>query len=152
MFTNPKWFQIFRSNLIPTNYHHYNSSRIPETLLNYDNSTLFESKNEPNSWFSVQLKSKKIIPSGYLLRSHGNSGNTPKTWRLEGSNDNNQWIVIDQQENRDWKTKQWSEVYLPVQTKEAFSYFKFTQTGKNYQKDDYLRLNYFEIFGTILDQ
>jgi hypothetical protein len=123
-----------------------------EHLLIYDNQTLFHSNGEPNSWFSVQVKSKKIIPSGYLLRSWTNYPCTPKTWKLEGSIDNQQWAIIDQQNNRDWRTKEWSEVYFPVQTKQAFSIFKFTQTGTNYQNDNWLVLNYFEIFGAILDQ
>jgi hypothetical protein len=81
-----------------------------------------------------------------------NHGWAPKTWKLEASNDNEEWTIIDQQINRYWKVKEWSEVYFPVQTKEAFSYFKFTQTGKDYDRYDYLVLNYFEIFGNILDK
>jgi hypothetical protein len=124
----------FNSNAITSSYK-------PENLLNYDNNTLFNSNREPNSWFSIQLKTQKIIPSGYLLRSYSQGLSAPKTWKLEGSNDNYQWIIIDQQENRDWMTKEWSEVYFPVQTKEAFSYFKFTQPGKNYNNYDALVLN-----------
>jgi hypothetical protein len=97
-----------------------------------------------------------MMISGYLLRSWKFSGSynneNPKSWKMEGSNDGNHWILIDSQSNNDWVTQDWSQKYFPTQTKEAFSYFKFTQTGKNYCGSDYLRFNYFELFGTIFDQ
>jgi hypothetical protein len=130
----------------------YGSQYQPENLFLYDDLTCFCSKDEPNSWFCFQLKSKKIIPCGYLLRSYGNWDETPMTWVLEGSNDGVEWKIIHQRENKDWKTKSWSEVYFRVQTKEAFSSFKFTQNGGNYRSHIFLCLNYFELFGEMLNK
>jgi hypothetical protein len=119
----------------------------PESILKYDNSTLFHSQNQPNSWICIKMNTKKVAPSGYLLRSwYGSGRNNLKNWTLEASNDNVSWIQLDQQIDRNWITKDWSEVYFPVNTKEAYSYFKFTQTGKNDGNQDYFRLNYVEFF------
>jgi hypothetical protein len=129
------------------------SSYKPETMLNYDNSTYFASQNQPNSLFCIKLNAKQIILSGYLLRSYsGVTTNNIESWKLECSKDNSNWIVIDKQIERNWITQDWSEVYFPVQAKEAFSYFKFTQIGQNYLGYNHFELNYLEFFGAILDQ
>jgi hypothetical protein len=128
------------------------SSQQPKNLLIDDRDTKFLSKNEQNSWFCVSVDSQKIILSGYFLRSYKNYPCTPKNWKLEGSYDKENWKLIDRQVQINWKTQEWSEVYFPVQSAESFSYFKFTQTGKNYNGNHHLLLSYFEIFGTICDQ
>jgi hypothetical protein len=124
-----------------------------EKALIYDTSTYFLSENHSNSWISVQLISKKVSLEGYLLRSSTNKwGYNPKNWKLEASNDNVSWVQLDQQINRNWVNPDWTEVYFPVSSKESFSYFKFTQTGKNYDNCDYFLVPYLEFFETILDQ
>jgi hypothetical protein len=67
------------------------------------------------------------------------------------SNDNINWVQLDQQIDRDWASQEWSEVYFPVETNEVFSYFKFIQTGKSYNNLDYFQLTYLELFGTIFE-
>jgi hypothetical protein len=130
---------------------HNSSSYNPENILNYD-SSYFWSQNEQNSWLCIQLTSQKVILSGYLLRSSTNQFNhNLKNWTLKASKDNMDWIQLDQQMNRNWVNPDWTEVYFPIQTKKSFSYFKFTQTGKNYNNSDYFFMNYLEFFGTILD-
>jgi hypothetical protein len=42
--------------------------------------------------------------------------------------------------------KDFSEVSIPVQTKEPFSYFRLTQTGKDTHNMNYFQLNYLEQF------
>jgi hypothetical protein len=71
------------------------------------------------------------------------------SWKLEGSDDNLNWILIDNQINRNWITTDLSDVYFPVQSKEPFSYFRFTKTGKNTYNSDYFQLNYLDFFGAI---
>jgi hypothetical protein len=143
--TEPNPFTFSYSSVI-------NSSYEPKNLLNYDNSTYFQSQNQPNSWFCIKLNTKQLILSGYFLRSYyGTNNHGLKNWKLECSKDNVNWVIIDQQIERNWITNM-SEVYFPVQTKESFSYFKFTQAGKNIGNNDHFLLNYLEFFGTILDQ
>jgi hypothetical protein len=124
-----------------------------ENILNYDDSR-WCSKHEANSWLCIKFTSKRILFTGYYLRSDSNSFGIgdPKSWKILCSNDNVNWKMIDEQTNRDWVTKLGSEVYFPVEAKEPFSSFKFIQTGKNYLNNDYFQLFYVEFFGTIFSQ
>jgi hypothetical protein len=120
------------------------SSEQPENLLNY-NDSVFCSQRKPNQWLSLKLHTKKILLSGYLLRSCPVAWANIKTWKLEGSNDNINWILIDHQIDRNWVTKDLSEMYFPVKAKEPFSNFRFTQTGPG-TGNFYFQLNYLEQF------
>lgn len=116
----------------------------PDSLFHYDDYYWF-SKNLSNSWIYIKFNAKKICLSGYLLRSYyGSDFVNPKTWILEALNDNIHSILIDEQNNLNWVTKDWSEVYFPVEMRESFSILKFTQTGKNYRNTDYFLLNFME--------
>jgi hypothetical protein len=119
-------------------------------ILDYDDSNWWFSKNEPNSWICIKFNSKRILLSRYFFRSGGMSGIcNPKSWKLLVSNDDVTWIQVDEQINRDWVAKDFTEVYFPVETIESFSHFKFIQTGKNYFNDNRFLLCYVEFFGTI---
>jgi hypothetical protein len=133
------------SSVLSSSYHSNN-------LLIF-NEKYWVSEDESNPWICFKFNTKKIILSGYLFRSlHDNSYFNPKSWKLEASNDNSNWILIDNQVNRDWVTREWIEVYFPVETKNGYSYFKFTQTGKTYQGQIRFVLNFVEFFGTIILQ
>jgi hypothetical protein len=130
----------------------YNSNSRPANILTF-NENYWLSQDDPNPWICFKLNSKKIFLSGYLFRSLFSTNYcNPKSWKLEASNDNINWILIDKQVNRDWVTHQWIEVYFPVEAKESYSYFKFTQTGNSYCNSLRFLLNFVEFFGAIIDQ
>jgi hypothetical protein len=139
-------FKKTESNSLSFTCSSFNSSSYkPENLLNYDNSTRFRSQNQPNSLVCIELNTKQMILSGYLLRSYiGTSNYNLKSWKLEGPKDNVNWVILDKQIDRNWVTKDWSEVYFPIQTKEHFSYFKITQIGKNIHNNDHFILIYLD--------
>jgi hypothetical protein len=138
------------SNSISLSCSSFLSSDVPENILIYDNKTAWHSEDKSNSWISMKFNTRKIKLSGYFFRSfHGAGGSNPKTWKVEASNDGNKWILIDEQKNLNWITHDFSEVYFPTETKDAFSYFKFTQTGGNYINYNYFALNFLELFGMI---
>ena len=63
--------------------------------------TCFQSQNEPNSWICFEFKNYHLIPSNYVIRTYKNEHKAhPKTWVIEGSNDKEKWIPIDEQ--KDW--------------------------------------------------
>lgn len=73
----------------------------PFNLLQYDNKeNYFISDNFPNSWICFEFKNYKIIPTNYIIRSRNNeNSNHLKSWIVEGSNDKNYWIKLDEQIN-----------------------------------------------------
>ena len=57
--------------------------------------------DKPNSWICFEFKNYRIIPSNYSIKSWNNGPGKghPKSWRIEISNDKNDWISIDEQNN-----------------------------------------------------
>jgi hypothetical protein len=100
----------------------------PENLLNYYNSC-FVSQDQPNQWLSVKFSTNKNFLSGYMLRSCQSGWCNLKSWKTEGSNDKLNWTLIDNQISRNLITKDFSEVDFPVQSKDPYSSYRFTQTG-----------------------
>ena len=52
-------------------------------------------------WICFEFKKRKIIPSGYTIRSHsvGSNNRHPKSWIIEGSEDGLNWTKLDEQKN-----------------------------------------------------
>jgi hypothetical protein len=129
------------------------SSYKPENILTTENA-YWLSQNRPNYFMCLKFNSRKNKLSGYLLHSWGGTDSSnPKNWKVEASNYTAKWTQIDQQVNCHWINQDFSEVYFPIEAKEAYSCFKFTQTGKNYNnKRNFFILNFIEFFGTIFEQ
>ncbi|KAK8870689.1 hypothetical protein M9Y10_008576 [Tritrichomonas musculus] len=66
-----------------------------------DHSKYFFSQNQENSWICFDFKKYKIIPKNYSVKSHDNLPNNchPRSWVIEGSNDNNTWEIVDEQKD-----------------------------------------------------
>ena len=74
----------------------------PKNVIIYeDKKKSFWSNLKSNSWLCFDFKQNRVIPSDYTIRSCSCSVNWahPKSWVIEGSNDNGSWSIIDQVEN-----------------------------------------------------
>ena len=75
---------------------------------------------------------------------------TPKTWEIRGSNDRNEWTVIDRQS--DYQNS--FDTAFPINStnkSKRFRYIRYAQLdafGLPYQKY-YVSISYFEFFGNI---
>jgi hypothetical protein len=70
-------------------------------------------------------------------------------WKIEISNDQNNWICIDEQ--GDELNNSDNAKSLQVNKTELFSFVRITQTGKRTSSNDwYFMLKGFEIFGEII--
>ena len=76
----------------------------PQNLINYDDNkkTYFSSENLENSWVSFNFNNYSVIPLNYTLQSVFDKScdiSNPKDWVIEGSNNNVEWSIIDEQKN-----------------------------------------------------
>jgi hypothetical protein len=102
--------------------------------------------NTQNSWFCVHFNHLKISLSGYRLKAYDQS-NRPTGWKLEGSNDQKQWTLIDQR--NDELNNSDVENSFSVQSSDFFSTFKFTQTKINGNNNWLFYVKSVEFFGKI---
>lgn len=133
-------------------------------LIKYDSNNInnhYYNKNskfptEKDSWIIFDFGERKINLSSYTIRSNGGSINGhahPKTWKILGSNDNEQWETINEQTNNPilngpnkqhrFECQQTSKYYRYIQYKQEDSW----DDDKRYQYVVYLTC--IEFFGSI---
>lgn len=118
----------------------------------------FVSENKPNSWLLFDFKKNRIIPSHYTVRTRsGCDCCHPATWVIEGSNDNSQWDVIDQQNDCPYlKGIRLVHTFeINKQDSKEYQYIRFRQTGKSANasgiNDDHLVINSLEFYGSLIE-
>ncbi len=99
-------------------------------LLDNDATTKFGCSNTADAW-AIIIASKPVAVTQYSFvtgsDTYNNPGRTPRSWKIEGSNDNMTWTVIDEQvQNYKAKTSSKEETTFEVNGTEAYKFFKFT--------------------------
>lgn len=127
---------------------------VPTNVYEYDNDdSLFYSKEngKEDQWLCFDFKEHKIIPTNYTMRSTA-SFDKPKSWVLEGSNDNSKWDVIDERKD-DSSLKQNMTIKtftVSSNAKNAYRYVRIRQTGLNWYNRYYLTFGKFEFYGVFI--
>lgn len=116
-----------------------------------DKDKYFASKNEPDQWICFDFKNHKITPTDYTIRSYSNGSWHPKSWVIECSNDNIKWIEIDSEENcSHLKGKGFIHTFsLSKKICERFKYIRLRMTNANWEQNNTLRINSFEVYGSL---
>ena len=95
---------------------------------NYTSST-------PSSWMAVDLKGKRVRPTGYVLSGDKftSSGSYHlRHWRIEGSVDGATWTTLRVHSNDRSITQASPSAYWPIDNAtSAFTHFRILQTGMN---------------------
>lgn len=126
-----------------------NHTGIPGNVLTL-NDSYWISKNQKNSWILFNFNNKRVSPSGYTIRNLNKGGwfsHSPQGWRLEGSNDQKNWVVIHEVKNNTTFQKSNEVGIFACQTSQYFSFLKLTQIQENLNKSDYFVLNFIDFFG-----
>lgn len=128
-----------------------NSSYPIKNLLNKDTNRKFLTQNTPNSWICFDFKNKKISPTHYSIQTHCGCY-LIKNWKLEGSNDNVSWDVIDEQTNCEFTHKSNIIHTFQIRNKsdKKFRYLRIFSTGKNWENYNEIYLSSIEFYGTLI--
>lgn len=155
------YFQNKTSNHIEKEINFYSSSaynincRPRNVALFGQQDKFFLSQNFPNSWILFDFRDHKILPTNYTIRTisyfdeiHGSRH--LKSWIVEGSSDNENWEIIDEQLNCEYLRKNDAFTFNIDENKsKEFNFIRLTQIDKNWEDDDYLAIESFEIFGVL---
>lgn len=133
------------------------SGQINDLLDFDDKSSFFETNSKPNSWICFEFINHKIIPSSYIIRTIDSENNDHlKSWIVEGSNDNKNWIKIDENQNCS-HLKGSEKVHLFTISKheeQMFKYIRIQQTGPNWysgnNQDHHLCMSAIEFYGILI--
>ena len=77
---------------------------IPSNVTEFDsNHLIFSSLNVKNSWLKFNFIGRKIQPTFYSIKTcksvKGKKGDNLKSWVIEGSNNDRDWVVLDERNN-----------------------------------------------------
>lgn len=120
-----------------------------------DNSKYFRSKNVENAFICFDFKDKRIIPLNYTIKTASNNSIRPKHWVIEASDDNDNWTIIDRQDNCEYmndfnRTKTFS---INNSQNVKYRYIRMRQTAPNwYDKNrcNILVIGSIEFYGYLI--
>ncbi|KAK8840628.1 hypothetical protein M9Y10_030402 [Tritrichomonas musculus] len=136
------------------NYSNSGSLLARSVSLFEDEGRYFYSAKSPNSWICLDFKDHRVIPTAYTIRTRhcGTNDRHLKSWILEGSKDNDSWKTLDEQNdcshlngNRFFHT-----FNINQNNTEEYKYLRIKQTGPNWNNDNYLIIDSFELYGTLI--
>ncbi|EAY07348.1 hypothetical protein TVAG_139780 [Trichomonas vaginalis G3] len=114
----------------------------------YRNDANFYTCSYPNSWIKADLKGYKLKPTSYKLHPTVRyDTHLLRRWKLEGIKEDGTTVVLDNDKYYEFKQSEIKE--FPLQTNEYFVSFKLTQTGKDSNNCDILRINIFDFKGKL---
>lgn len=116
----------------------------------------FHSRNEPNSWICYDFKENKVKLSHYSLQSHGHGGRSNNhlfTWCIEGSDDMNDWEMLDTRNAEESVARSNCTNTFQINKSKQNKYYRYIrlrQTGVNTCNNNSLVFSALEFFGKIL--
>jgi hypothetical protein len=111
----------------------------------------FATNNVANSWIRINFKTNRIKPTHYSIRSRTDGGGHHlRSWVVEGSNNEENWVNLDVQENNCDLTGSGAVHTFAVGNPDIFSIIRIRQTGANSDNSHYLIVKSIELFGTLL--
>lgn len=100
----------------------------------------------------MDFKDKKVALTGYSLKSHSTAWNYDsffKSWKIEGSNDKDNWTLVDEQKNSTVLHSFLAEGHWSCKKPAPYKYFRIMMTDMNTQNNYCMKLHAIELFGQI---
>ena len=132
----------------------HSSSFVPQNVTLFDSNDHFISQNEQNSWICFDFKDHKVVPSAVTIKTRNGSQTDyqPRSWVIEGSNDNNSWEILDQEDDSP-HLHGGNMVHTFTMNRpnsNEFQYIRMRLTGPNWSGDNYMVVCSFEIYGRLI--
>lgn len=135
----------------------YNSNYNISNIIDYKNEAFLycsSSLTNPNEFFVLKFENSSFLLHGYEVLGAVSKGTCigPISWRVEGSNDEQEWTLIDERTNDKSIVDSLGPVYFKcTETVNYFRCIKFTQIQNNAKANKRLIISKFEIYGNYLD-
>jgi hypothetical protein len=126
----------------------------PRNVADLTANSYFASRNEPNQYIGYDFKSRRVRPTGYVIRScwNGYTGSENlKSWVIEISDDGTKWTEIDRRENNDDLDGQNIVYPFSISAGRDARFIRLRQIGKNHIGGWCIMISAFEIFGTLIE-
>lgn len=107
--------------------------------------------SEQGSWIEFDFKTFKLLPTRYTLKTIVADVKLPymKSWRIDGSDDEIHWDVLDEQRNSNTGNESKAFHTWEIVSSRSYRYIRLTQTDKNGSDNHCLFIHGIEFFGTL---
>lgn len=128
----------------------------PRNVVDFTDNINFSSSIEKNAWIMYDFIEKKVRPNFYSIRSLENKAGDGhlRSWVVEGSNDNKDWVILDKRNNMKCMNNSLAEFTFKIENSENsdefFRYLRLRSVGMNWQNDQFLALVALEYFGSLI--
>lgn len=120
----------------------------------FDSDDGFSSKDIPESWLKIEFKNHLIIPTDYVIKTSGAYTDEwrPKSWVIEGSNDNSKWEILSEEKNCNYLNGNLIVHAFKIQkvADKGFKYIRMKQTGTNVNNDNVFDIGSIEFYGSLI--
>lgn len=125
----------------------------PTQVADFEWDDFWYSQNEVDQWIMFDFQNVKVGITNYTIKTHRYSTDSThmRSWDLEGSNDNTNWIVIDQRSTDILNGSSIVQVFMCKPIEQTFQYIRIRQTEENHRGDNILALTNVEFFGHIFE-
>lgn len=132
-----------------------NEELSPRNVILFDDKSKdFISDDKENSWIEFDFKNHTIIPKHYTIRSYNRppSLHHPKSWIIEGSNDRENWDVVDEQrETASLNRRDHFHTFaIKNQNLSNYRFLRMRQTALNWIGNNQLCLGSVEFYGYLI--
>ena len=132
-----------------------NTPYYPSNVIEYDDrNKWFHSQRQSNNWICFDFNENSVIPTNYKIRSSEYSANShnPRSWNIEGSNDNNEWEVLSEEKDSQYLNGSHLVHLFSINKKQnkKYRYIRMRLTDKNWCNSDYFMLDSFELYGNLI--
>ena len=112
------------------------------------------SDNAPDQWIRFDFKTARVILTYYTLKTYNYvaGGNHMKSWVVEGSSSDNDWLEIDRRQSTNDLNDKFAVKTFKCKNSSSFRYYRIRQTGKTHCESDMMALTSVEFFGTYRDE
>ncbi|KAK8880688.1 hypothetical protein M9Y10_003372 [Tritrichomonas musculus] len=123
-------------------------------VIDYDDANKeFCSKDMKNSWLRFDFKDRQIKVTAYTIRSFFGEENDehPKSWVIEGSNDNNDWEEVDVQSNCGFLNGE-NKIHtflIKESNQKPFKFIRMRLTSENWSNTNCLDINCIDFYGKL---
>lgn len=111
----------------------------------HNNSDYFASDD---SFLKYDFIKRKVHPTSYLITTH--NCHNPRNWVIEGSNNDNNWIILDTRQNETCLTGEWVTCMFDIKSHDkSYRYLRIRRTGKNSDNSYLLCFSSLDFIGTL---
>lgn len=125
----------------------------PWQVIDPDWTSHWVTKNEPDQWIKFDFKTSRMILSSYTLKTYNYvaGGNHMKTWVVEGSTNDTDWLELDRRTNVNELNGRHNLKNFKCKNSGAFRYIRIRQTGTTHCESNIMALTNVEFFGILRD-